>query len=33
MFLYYCSPSLSYEMINEFVYNQQLNKLSNGEVD
>jgi hypothetical protein len=33
IFLYYSAHALSYEMINEYVYNQQLNCLSNGEVD
>lgn len=33
IFLYYAAPAISYEMINEYVYNQQLNCLSNGEVD
>lgn len=30
IFLYYAAHALSYEMLNEYVYNQQLNCLSNG---
>lgn len=33
VFLYYAAHSLSYEMINEYIYNQQLNCLANHEVD
>jgi hypothetical protein len=33
IFLYYGSHAISYEMVNEYIYNQQLNRLSNGELD
>ena len=33
MFLYYAAQSLSYEMVNEYIYNQQLNCLANGQPD